>query len=164
MKKEKMNPIILAANIVCAVVLIAMVAVLFLPAWQFEDGVISIASYIGFPTKKIALLKGFKATLGLAKTPGVNDVVTIPVCVMLVVIVGEVFALLSKKISVASLITLFAGVLGLVGYITVPFFALASSYMLLLVVSAIAIVVGLAGTVLSVIVFIKNEKAIRAAM
>jgi len=163
MKKEKNNPIITATNIICAVLLIVMVGLLFLPTWQYGDGMLSAGSYIGFPTEKIALLKSFKDTLGLQKIPGVNDVVTVPICIMLLTILGLLFAALSKKVPYSAAVAVFAGILAVVGYATNPFFALADTWLILIISGGITAVAGAVCIALYVKSLVKNAKEEKAA-
>ena len=164
MKKEKLNLVVIVTNIVCTVLLIAMFALLFLPTWQYEDGMLTAANYIGFPSEKQMLLKGFKDTLGLTEFPSVNDVVTIPVVALLMAIVGVVVTFLSRKVPVAALAALAGGLIGTIGYATNPFYSLAETQMLLIIVSAVTAVAGLVGVVLYAIDLVKKIKAERAAM
>ena len=163
MKKEKINPIVTLSNIVCAVLLIVMVALLFLPTWQYNDGMLSAASYIGFPTDRISLLRDFKNALGMPKLPGVNDVVTVPICVMLLTIVGLLFAALSKKTPYSAATALFAGILAVVGYATNPFFGLAQTQLVLIISGGVAAVAGAVFIALYVVSAVKNAKEEQAA-
>lgn len=163
MKKEKLNPVVIATNIICAVLLLAMVAVLFLPTWTLEGETFSLASYIGFPSEKSDLLKNFNDTLelGLKRTeiPSlINEVITVPVCVILLAAVGILTAILSQKTPVSAMVTLLTGALGLIGYGTNPFIALGSSYTTLLIVSGVAAAAGLVGVILFVISLLKKKK------
>jgi len=163
MKKEKVNLVVIVTNIVCTVLLLAMFALLFLPTWQYEDGMLSAASYIGFPTEKIMLLKGFKDTLGLKDFPSVNDVVTTPVVALLMAAVAVVVTFLSKKAPLAALAALVGGIVGVVGYATIPFYSLAETQMLLIITSAVTAVAGLVGVVLFAVDLVKKIKAEKAA-
>ncbi len=164
MKKEKVNLVVIVTNIVCSVLLIAMFALLFLPTWQYEDGMLSAASYIGFPTEKQMLLKGFKDTLGLNVFPAVNDVVTIPVVALLFAAFGVVVTFLTKKTPLAALAALIGGIVGAVGYAVNPFFGLAETQMILIIVSAVTAVAGLVGIILYAMQLVKKIKAEKAAM
>lgn len=163
MKNEKVNLVVIVTNIVCTVLLLAMFALLFLPTWQYEDGMLSAASYIGFPTEKITLLKGFKDTLGLKDFPSVNDVVTTPVVALLMAAVAVVVTFLSKKAPLAALAALVGGIVGVVGYATNPFYSLAETQMLLIITSAVTAVAGLVGIVLFALNLVKKIKAEKAA-
>lgn len=163
MKKEKINPVITVTNIICAVLLIVMVGLLFLPTWQYKDGMLSAASYIGFPSEKVSLLRGFKDTLGLQKIPGVNDVVTVPICIMLLTILGVLFAILSKKVPYAAAVALFAGLLAVVGYATNPFYGLAKTQLVLIIAGGVTAVAGAVCIALYVVSLVKKAKEEKAA-
>lgn len=164
MKKEKINLTLIVFNIVSSVLLLAMFALLFLPTWQYEDGMLSAASYIGFPSEKQMLLKGFKDALGLTKFPSVNEVVTTPVVALLMAIVAVVTTIISRKLPLGSLAALIGGAVGLVGYITNPFYSFAETQTLLIIASAVTTVVGLIGCALFIKDLIKKIKAEREAM
>ena len=164
MKKEKLNLVVIVTNIVCTLLLFAMFAVLFLPTWQYEDGMLSAASYIGFPSDRLMLLKGFKDTLGLPELPSVNDVVTTPIVALLMAAVAVVATFLSKKVPIAALAALIGGLVGAIGYATLPFYTLAETQTILIVVSAVTAVAGLIGVALFVKDLIKKIQAEKAAM
>lgn len=163
MKKEKLNLVVILTNIVCTLLLLAMFALLFLPTWPYEDGMLTAASYIGFPTEKLMLLKGFKDTLNLPKIPSVNDVVTIPIVALLMAAVGVVVTFLSQKVPVAALAALVGGLVGTIGYAVNPFYGLAKTQTILIIVSAVTAVAGLIGIVLFAKDLIKKFKAEKAA-
>lgn len=164
MKKEKLNVVTIVTNIVCTILLITMFAVLFLPTWQYEDGMLSLASYIGFPSEKQMLLKGFKDTLNLKAFPSVNDVVTTPVVGILFMLVSVVATLLSKKLPLGAVAALIGGLVGLIGYATNPFFSLAETQMILIITSAVTAVAGLVGVILFTLDLVKKIKANAANM
>lgn len=159
MKKNKLNPVVIGSNLICVLFMAIMVAVLFIPAWEYKDGTLSIAEYLAFPTKKIDLLKGFRETLNLEKVPGVNDVVTIPVLSMLLAILSAVVTWVFKKLPLATVVTTVSGIMGLYGYISIPFYALGASHQYLVIASAAATVVGLVGLIVSAISMVKIEKS-----
>ena len=163
MKKEKLNVVTIVTNIVCTILLITMFAVLFLPTWQYEDGMVSLASYIGFPSAKQMLLKGFKDTFGLKAFPSVNDVVTTPVVGILCMLVSVVATILSRKLPLGSVAALIGGLVGLIGYATNPFFSLAETQMILIITSAVTAVAGLVGVILFALDLVKKIKAEKAA-
>ena len=164
MTKEKVNITSIVTNIICTVLLIVMFALLFLPTWQYEDGMLSLANYIGFPTDKIMLLKGFKTELGLKEFPNVNDVVTTPVVAMIFMIASTVSTFLCKKLPLGSVAGLAGGLVGLIGYATIPFFSLAETQMILIIASAVTTLAGLAGVVLFALDLIKKIKEEAASM
>ncbi len=160
MKKNKLNPVVIWTNIISVLFLAALIAVLFLPAWDYRDGTLSIAEYLAFPTKKISLLKGFRETLGLDKIPGVNDVVTVPVMTMLLAIAGAVATWVFKKLPLGSVAAVVTGAWALITYLTVPFFTLAYSHLYLVIAAAAALVAGLACLTIAIISIVKEEKKI----
>ena len=160
MKKNKLNPVVIWTNIISVVFMAALVAVLFMPAWDFRDGTVSIAEYLAFPTKKISILKAFRDTLGLDKIPGVNDVVTVPVCSILLAVGSGVTTWIFKKMPVGSLFAVVGGAWALITYLTVPFFKLAYSHLYLVIAAAAATAVSLVCLVIAVISIVKEEKKI----
>ena len=158
MKKNKLNPVVIWSNLICVLFMAIMVAVLFLPTWEYKEGTLSIAEYLAFPTKKIDLLKGFRDALNLEKVPGVNDVVTIPVFSILLAVLSALVTWLFKKLPLAPVVTTAAGIMGLYGYITIPFYALGDTHLYLIIASAAATVVGLVGLIVSAISLVKAEK------
>lgn len=160
MKKNKLNPVVIWTNIISVLFMAALVAVLFIPAWEFRSKTISIAEYLAFPTKKREILKGFKAALNLDKTPGVNDVVTVPVMSMLLAVASGVATWIFKKLPIGSLITVITGAWALFTYLTVPFYALGASHLYLVIAAAAATAVGLVCLVIGIISIVKEEKKI----
>lgn len=160
MRKNKLNPVVIWTNIISVLFLAALVAVLFLPAWDYRDGVISIADYVGFPTKKLSLLKDFRAAYGLPKEFGVNDVVTVPVMTMLLTVAGAAATWVFKKFPLGSVAAVVTGAWALITYLTAPVFTNAYSHLYLVIAAAAALVVGIVCLVLAVISIVKEEKKI----
>ena len=162
MKKNKLNPVVIWTNVISVLFMAALVAVLFLPAWDFRGNTISIAEYLAFPTKKISILKGFRDALGLDKIPGVNDVVTVPVCSILLAVASGVVTWIAKKLPLGSATAIVGGAWALITYLTVPFYALAESYLYLVIAAAAATAVGVICLAIAVISIVKEEKKILA--
>ena len=160
MKNNKLNPVVIWTNIISVLFLAGLVAVLFLPAWEFRGKLISIAEYVAFPTKKISILKAFRETLGLAKNPGVNDLVTVPVMTMLLTIGGGAAAWVFRKLPLSPVVALVAGIWALITYLTVPYFTLSASHLYLVIAAAAATVAGLICSVIAILSIIKEEKKI----
>ena len=160
MKKNKLNPVVIWTNVISVVFLAALVAVLFLPAWDYKDGVLTIAEYVGFPTKKLSLLKDFRAAYGLSKDFGVNDVVTVPVMTMLIAIAGAAATWIFKKFPLGSVAAIVSGTWALITYLTAPVFTNAHSSLYLVIAAAAALVVGLACLAIAIISIVKEEKKI----
>ncbi len=160
MKKNKLNPVVIWTNVISVVFLAALVAVLFLPAWDYRDGVISIADYVGFPTKKLSLLKDFRAAYNLPKEFGVNDVVTVPVMSMLLTVAGAAATWVFKKLPLGSVAAVVTGAWALITYLTAPVFTNAHSHLYLVIAAAAALVAGLACLAIAIISIVKEEKKI----
>ena len=163
MKKNNLNPVVIWTNIISVLFLAGLVAVLFLPAWEFRSKLISIAEYVAFPTKKISILKAFRETLGLAKNPGVNELVTVPVMTMLLTIGGGAATWVFKKLPLGSVAALVTGTWALIAYLTVPYFTMSASHLYLVIAAAAATAAGLVCLVIAILSIIKEEKKFLAA-
>ena len=137
-------------NIVSCVLIIAAIIVMFLPCWLHEGNAISISDMTWFTTEKVQkafttyLTKTYKA---YGQAFNINEVVTAPVALFLMGIGAILLAIFSHRTPLACLLALGAGVVALINFAGSLMYQIGSFYIVLLVLSALIAVSGLAGLV-----------------
>lgn len=119
-------------NRICAVLMLCLVVLQFLPFWSYpiEGGTArsSIQGYIWFPSDHPDLLAALQAELGAEFR--VNDVVGMPVLVLLTGVVGFFTCLACSNQRIVSLLPLACGLSACYGYLFNPAFRFSSLWIL----------------------------------
>ncbi len=104
-------------NLVCVVLLIALLITQFLPFWQYgsQGETVSIAGFVWLLTDHDAVSGYLSEGTGTAIT--VNDVFAPAVLILIAVITGIFFCLWKKESSWVSMVPLIAGALGFWQYL-----------------------------------------------
>ena len=137
-------------NIVSCVLILAALIVMFLPCWLHEGNAISISDMTWFTTEKVQkafityLTKTYKA---YGQAFNINEAVTAPVAMFLMGIGAILLAIFSRRTPLACLLALGAGVVALINFAGSLMYQIGSFYIVLLVLSALIAVSGLAGLV-----------------
>lgn len=133
---KKNYKLTLISNIVCVVLLLVLFATQFLPFWSctgcknHEDGMISISEYLWHTDDHTPVTKGMtqiyqnyfgediKDKDGKVWKFEANDVVTIPLVIVITVILSVVLIVLKPKTLLPTVVACIGGVAGVVGYMT----------------------------------------------
>ena len=132
----KKNNLVSISNIVCTVLILLLVATQFLPFWSctgcknHEDGMISISEYLWHTEDHTPVTKNMtdvyqdyfggnlKDENGKTWKFEANDVVTIPLIVVIASVVAVVGLVLKPKKILSTLAAFIGGVVGTFGYMT----------------------------------------------
>lgn len=169
MKKSKTSLAALV-NLGNALVMLAMIVMLFVPYWAVEttndDGSVetgaSIAKYVFLPTYNPEIEDYLEDELG-GEAIVINDEVGTPILLLVLGAFGVIFQLLAmkkRKTSYApSILALPFGIAGVYGYLTRPIFKIGSLWPVHIALCAVALVLGLVGVVLFIQDVRKKEAA-----
>lgn len=142
-------------NVVCAVLLIALIALQFVPGFwatapnkKGEVDSASLQGYIWLPEEHKDLEKSFKKDIDEFE---LNDIVGMPVGVLAFGILAVVFTALKPKGLWAALFAFLAAVLGVIGYLTMPVYQLGNNWVIHLIVAAVALAVSAVCLVIALI-------------
>ena len=144
-------------NIVCAVLMLALIVCQFLPFWTTADGVsASVQSVTWLPKSENeqAVQKYFQATLGkdvysLKPTdPSINELVVPALGVLAFGLLGIYFSLTKAGKPINGIWSLLCGLSCVVGYLVVPVYALGANWI-------IHVVLGAVITLLSIVLLIR---------
>ena len=149
------NKFALISNIVCALLLFALVATQFLPFWNctgcknHEDGMISISEYLWHPKNHTPVTNGMtdvyknyfgqdiKDENGKAWKFEANDVITTPVIIVIATILCVIFLVTKYKTMLPTLMACIGGAAGAFGYLTNLALETGSNWVLHLVVAGV---------------------------
>lgn len=127
-------------NIICAVLMLTLIVCQFIPFWTTTTGdSISIQEYTWLPHHNKDLDTDFKANFG--KEYGINDVVLMPIVVLVVGALGVIFTVMFMKKCGIVICPLLVGGLTTFEYLTNPAFQMGAGWVLHLVLG-IAILLG----------------------
>lgn len=139
--KTKNNPVKLA-NTVCAVLMLLLFVCQLMPFWSAEGESASIQGYIWFCQHYNGLSSFFKAEAGVT----VNDMVLMPVIVVVSSLLGAFLCLWKSKRAWTAICPVICGIAGIVGYLSQPVFRMGNLWWLHLLVS-IAVLISAVGIV-----------------
>ena len=115
--KKKNNPINVF-DIICAVLMLALVVCLFMPFWTVGTESISMQEYIWMPEANEAFTDYFQDAIH--KDFRVNDVTLVPIFVLVSGVLGAYFCLIKRSKLGACVCTLCCGIIGMIGFLTSP--------------------------------------------
>lgn len=151
LKKER----IAECNIVCAILMLALLVSQFMPFWQYADKdetvTVSIQEYVWMAYEHDDLPDSFKDALG--EKVNLNQIVLMPIVCLVACAVGVVMCLRSIDGPVTAIASLIAGGFGVWGYLTVPAYKLGAGIAFPVVVSALALL----GGVISIALALKRN-------
>lgn len=140
-------------NVVCALLMFALLVTQFLPFWSLDGQEVSIAGYIGFPEDHIDYTQHFRKLLN-DDGFGAGNIVLINVMIMLSSVVGTVLCLKNTDKTWPSIFPAVCGIAGLVQYIATPVFQLGSNWGLHLALSITTLFMAIA----TFVVWIRGKK------
>lgn len=105
-------------NYACAVVMLLLVVLLFVPFWNTGEETVSINSYVWMPSEQKGLESYFADALG--EKPDINEVVTAPVFLLLLGVLGAPLCIIMGQSTFGSLLGIPFGIVGIWGYATCP--------------------------------------------
>lgn len=141
-------------NWLCALIILVLLVLMFMPFWNFDGQSVSVNSYIWFPEDHGALNSYFTASLG--SSVYVNDVAFAPVFTF---VMGAIFVALQaffRRVPFAPVGAIVVGLVGMSGYLSSDVLRLGSSWGLHLAVCIIMLVVGVISLLLWIAEFIKR--------
>lgn len=171
MKKNKFT---IVSNIVCLALLLVLFVMQFLPFWNctncttHEDGLISIGEYVwntrdhrALTSKMTDIYKdkygpGMKDEDGKAWKFEANDVVNIPVVIVISMIAGVLLMLSKPKTVLPALCACIGGFTGVIGYLTNVALQAGQNWTLHLAVAAVVAVASAVLLVLSAYKFVRK--------
>lgn len=124
---------------VCAVLLLALVVCQFMPFWIAEEESASIQAYVWFPQEN----KDVGNMLTKAVDVNLNDLVLMPIIVLVSGVVGAIFCAAMQKKVWAAICPLACGIAGIYGYLTQPAFQLGSMWIVHLLLSIVILLLGI---------------------
>lgn len=131
-------------NVVCAVLMLILLVLQFLPFWSYGDPSVSVSiqEYIWFPGDHTGLDKELTALVSADYS--INDVLLMPILTLVLGAVGIVMCLFKSSNSRISLLPTACGLVGAFGYLTGAAFQVGSGWALHLVVCLLLVCAGLA--------------------
>lgn len=134
-----------ALNILCAILMLVLLVLQFLPFWSYGDPTVSVSiqEYIWFPSDHTGLDK--ELTSLVSADYSINDVLLMPILTLVLGAVGIVMCIFKSSNSYMSLIPTGCGLVGAFGYLTGAAFQVGSGWMLHCVVCLLLVCAGLAG-------------------
>ncbi len=105
-------------NIICVVLMLALLVCQFLPFWVVGENQVSIQEHTWFPWLNEDLTDLFVDTFG--RDFMLKDIVLVPFVVLFGCVLGAIFCLLKFKSAGIAWIPFFVGLVGIIGYLTVP--------------------------------------------
>lgn len=146
MKNVSSSRVTSICNIACAVLMLILLVLQFMPFWtvETEEGAnsVSIQSFIWFPGDHGDLEDSLGATLGNEEF-SVNDVLGMPILVLVAGAAGVVLCLIKSGSGFASILPAICGVAGVWGFLAKPAFRLGSTWQIQLALSAVILVLAI---------------------
>ncbi len=131
-------------NGICVFLSLLLLILQFSPFWQTEEGAVSIQGYVWFPTNHTALQGVLREATGNGDF-SVNDILAMPILVLLTGVAGMGICLWQRQKPLALLLPTFCGLAGVWGYLTNPVMRLGANWGLHLTVCIALAVVGAVG-------------------
>lgn len=143
-------------NFICAALMLMLLVLQFTPFWHYGDPeqTVSIQGYVWLPSNHGALEKQLQAELEDSSFT-VENIIAMPILVMILGVVGIVFCLIKSENAFISLLPAFAGLIGTWGYLAGAAFHQGRGWGLHLVLCVIILALGF----ISVAGGIKERKA-----
>ncbi|MBR3873906.1 MAG: hypothetical protein IKJ26_07010 [Clostridia bacterium] len=130
-------------NLLCAILMIALLVCQFSPFWQYGEPdsqtAVSINGYIWFPTDNAALTKQLQS---IDPDHEVDGILAMPLLHLLLCVAGIILCLFKPDTAAAPLFPLAAGLVGIWGYLAKPVFQAGMGWQLHL---ALCVLMALAG-------------------
>lgn len=120
-------------NIICVVLMLAMLVCQLLPFWAVGENQVSIQEHTWFPWLNEDLTDLFVDTFG--RDFMLKDIVLVPFVMLFGCVLGAIFCLLKLKSAGIAWIPFFVGLVGIIGYLTVPALQMGALWPVHLVVS-----------------------------
>lgn len=106
-------------NSICVILSLSLLILQFSPFWQTEEGAVAIQGYVWFPTSHAGLQSVLREATG-NDAFSVNDILTMPILVLLTGTAGIVIGLWKRQKPLALLLPTFCGLVGIWGYLVNP--------------------------------------------
>ena len=155
-------------NYICAALMVLLIGIQFVPYWSSGDGSLSIAHHVWLPDNSDKasmsnwLIEEASKTTDLYKEQAkeqksqekivISNAIAHPsAAIFLLGIFGTIFCLLKSKISWMSIFALACGIIGLYAFCFSPVYALGSTRVIYIIVSAVTTLVALLNLILGVV-------------
>lgn len=145
---KNVNKVAKICCIVCAVLMLAVLVLQYMPYWSFDTDSSSIADYLWWPDHHKALTKELRGILG--RDFEVRLIAPMPLIVLLAGILGMIVCVWKPGKVGSFIFPLIAGATAVIGFLTVPAFSLGSTYIVQIVVSALLIITAISGGIFSI--------------
>lgn len=126
-------------NIICVVLMLAMLVCQFLPFWAIGENQVSIQEHTWFPWVNEDLTDLFLDTFG--RDFMLKDIVLVPFVMLFGCVLGAIFCLLKQKVAGIATIPFFVGLIGIWGYLSKPALQMGMLWQLHLVLAILLVVV-----------------------
>ena len=113
-------------NIICILLMGALLVLHFMPFWSYDGMSTSIQSYVWFPTDHAALESYIAGQVG--GEYNINSIILMPVIVIVATVVGIVLCLSMSDNFFVGLVPLGCGLVGAWGYLTKAAFQLGTNW------------------------------------
>lgn len=153
---KKVNKTAKICCIACAVLMLAVLVLQYMPYWSFSTDSSSIADYIWWPDHHKALTKELRGILG--RDFEVRLIVPMPLIVLLTGILGMTVCVLKPGKVGSFILPLIAGATAVIGFLAVPAFSLGSTYIVQIVASGLLVVTAIIGAAFSILSIRKKDK------
>lgn len=114
-------------NLICALLMAALLVCQFLPFWTVEEETVSISAYVWFPSNHNNVTKMLEAEF---EGYSINNLIAGPVLVLVLGAAGLVLCVLKREYALTALMPAACGAAGLWGYLSKPYFRLGEHWML----------------------------------
>ena len=155
-------------NYICAALLVLLIGMQFIPYWSSGEGTLSIAHQVWLPNNSDKASMSTWLVEEVSQTTDkfaqeakeqkskenivISNAIAHPAAAMLLLgIFGTIFCILKSKVSWMSIFALACGIIGLYAFCFNPAYALGSTRILYIIVSAVITLVALLNLVLGVI-------------
>lgn len=139
-KKARLNRVSIV-NIVCAMLMLALLVLQFTPFWQYgaEGETASIGDYVWFPNKNTQVDSYLKASIdGFT----IDHVVTVAVMMLVLSAAGAVMCFIRPHMTVTPVVTVACGLEGMYAYLAKPALRLGMNWSLHLTLCVVLVLLG----------------------
>ena len=146
-------------NILCAILMVILLAMQFMPYWHMEEKEksVSIQGFTWFPTDNQDLESFIREETGEADF-GVTRIIGMPILELFLCAIGAVLCCCKSSNPLMLIFPTAAGLFGLWGYLTKPAFRLGGSWAFHLILCIILLILGAAGLVYGLKDRVKDKK------
>ena len=154
MSKLKENPLALN-NLICTVLMMALLVCYFLPFWNVDGQTASIGGYIWMPENHQNITEYFRLNSEEFLSSGMNSIVGMPILLLVTCGIGIFCGIVKPSSLLTPVMGMVCCISGLVGFLGEPIFRMGGSWILMLIL-CVAIGVAAAASVPAMLQKIKK--------